>query len=102
MWYKQSNIIMDIGKAIQKLRKEKEYSQSTLAGKAGITQAALSQIENGTRPGEETLKKISDALGIPESLIYTYAIEREDVPKNKRLLYDQLFPVIQQMIAQLT
>lgn len=93
---------MNIGNAIQKLRKEKGFTQEVLSGKARITQAALSQIENGSRPGEETLKKISDALGIPESLIYINAIEREDVPKNKRMLYDQLFPVIQQMIAQLT
>jgi len=93
---------MNIGKAVQELRKEKGFTQEILASKVGITQAALSQIENGTRPGEETLKKICDGLGIPESMIYTYAIEREDVPEEKRMLYDQLFPVIQQMIAQLT
>ena len=92
---------MNIGKAIQALRKSKDLSQEVLAEKAGITQAALSKIENGTRAGEETLKKICEALEISASLLQIYAFEREDVPPQKQLLYDQLFPVIQQMIERL-
>jgi transcriptional regulator with XRE-family HTH domain len=92
---------MNIGKAIRELRKEKGLNQEELAGKAGITQAALSQIENGTRPGVETARKIGEALEVPESLLYVQAIEREDVPEHKRVLYDQLFPVIQKMIGQI-
>lgn len=92
---------MNIGKAIQELRKEKGFTQEILAGKAGITQAALSQIENGTRPGEETVTKICAALEIPQSLLQVYAIEKEDVPEEKRMMYDKLFPVIQQLITHI-
>ncbi|MGN7720772.1 helix-turn-helix domain-containing protein [Chitinophaga sp. 22620] len=93
---------MNIGKAIRELRKEKGLSQMDLASKAGITQAALSRIEkSGVKPGQDSLKRISEVLEVPEGLIYSHAIEREDVPENKRELYDQLFPVIQNMIAQL-
>lgn len=92
---------MNIGKGIKTLRKERGLSQIELADKAGITQAALSQIENGKRPGNETIKKISETLGVPESLVYVMGIEREDVMPNKQILYDQLFPVIKSMVLSL-
>ncbi|HVX26160.1 MAG TPA: helix-turn-helix transcriptional regulator [Parafilimonas sp.] len=93
---------MNLGKAIKEIRKQKGLTQSELAKAANLTQAALSQIENGKRPGIQTLKKISKALKIPESLIYANSIEKTDVPKNKQLLYDQLFPVIQNLILQIS
>jgi XRE family transcriptional regulator, regulator of sulfur utilization len=92
---------MNIGRAIRELRKQKGLSQKQLSSKAKMTQAALSQIENGKRPGIDTLKKISQALSIPESLIYVQSIEKEDVAENKQGLYDQLFPIIQAMVGQI-
>jgi transcriptional regulator with XRE-family HTH domain len=93
---------MDLGKAIRQLRKQKSWSQEKLADLSNITQAALSQIENGKRPGTETMKQISQALKVPESLIYIQGLEREDVPEKKKELFDHLFPVIQQMVTQIT
>lgn len=92
---------MNIGKGIQQIRKEKGFTQEVLSGKTGITQAALSQIENGTRPGEETIAKICIALNIPESMLYIYSIEKDDVPEERRPLFDQLFPVIKDLITHL-
>jgi HTH-type transcriptional repressor of puuD len=92
---------MDLGKAIRELRKQSGLSQKELAQKASITQAALSQIENGKRPGIQTLKKISEALEIPESLIYVMGLETGDVPKERSLLYEKLFPVIQDLVKQI-
>jgi transcriptional regulator with XRE-family HTH domain len=92
---------MNIGKAIRELRKSADLSQADLAKKTAITQAALSQIENGKRPGTETLKKISTALEVPESLIYVMGLEKDDVPEEKALLYDKLFPVIQDLVKQI-
>lgn len=93
---------MDIGKAVKELRRVKNFSQVELAEKASISQTALSQIETGRkRPGKATLETICSALGVPVSMMYTYAFEREDVPKEKRVLYDQLFPVIQLLVTQL-
>lgn len=91
---------MNVGNAIKEIRKQVGLSQADLAGAAGITQAALSGIENGNRPATETLKKISQALGVPESLIYVMGMEKEDVPENKRTLYDQLFPVIVSLVMK--
>jgi transcriptional regulator with XRE-family HTH domain len=92
---------MNIGKAIRELRKQKSLSQEKLSGLANISQAALSQIENGKRPGIETLKQLSLALQVPESLIYVQSLEREDVSENRQVLYDQLFPIIQLMVVQI-
>ena len=91
---------MNVGNAIKQIRKSQDMSQAALSEATGITQAALSQIENGKRPGTTTLKKICLALQVPEALIYAMAIEREDVPPEKAIRYDALFPVIQGLIMQ--
>lgn len=93
---------MNLGKAIKTLRKNKNLSQADLAKLSNITQAALSQIENGKRPGTGTLKKLSQALEIPESLIYVVGIEKDDVPQEKRQLYEDLFPVIESLVLKIS
>ncbi|MFT4927608.1 MAG: DNA-binding XRE family transcriptional regulator [Phenylobacterium sp.] len=46
-------------------RKHKKLTQSDLAVKADITQAALSQIESAqSKPQQRTLQKVADALGL--------------------------------------
>jgi transcriptional regulator with XRE-family HTH domain len=92
---------MNLGKAIKELRKSEGLSQQELSVAANITQAALSQIENGKRPGSATLNKLSKALKVPVSLIYVLGMERDEVPKEKMQLYNDLFPVIQTMIRQI-
>ena len=47
------------------LRHDNQMTQKELAVKCGITQANISNLENGTtRPTIESLKKIADALGM--------------------------------------
>lgn len=92
---------MNIGNAIKEIRKRKGMSQLQLANAADITQAAMSGIENGKRPNPGTLEKLSKELGVPESLIYAMAMEKDDVPEEKRVLYDSLFPVIKGLIMQI-
>jgi len=92
---------MSIGKAIKELRKSQGISQAELAEKAKTTQASLSQIESGRRPQADTLKRISKALDIPEALLYISALDAEDLPKENRHLYNDLFPVIKNLIKSL-
>ncbi len=92
---------MNLGTAIKELRKSKGLSQVELAEKANLSQTALSQIEKGKRPGIQTLKNISTALEVPESLIYVMSIEKEDVPPQKQTLYEKLFPVIKGLVVQI-
>jgi XRE family transcriptional regulator, regulator of sulfur utilization len=92
---------MNLGKALRELRKQKSLSQLELAQIAGITQAAMSGIENGNRPSHENLQKLCTALGVPESLVYVMGMEKNDVPDEKKVLYDSLFPIIQNLILQI-
>jgi transcriptional regulator with XRE-family HTH domain len=56
-----------IERGVSSARAWREYlglSQEEVAGRMGISQAALSQIENAKRPRRETLERLSAALGI--------------------------------------
>lgn len=93
---------MNVGKAIKELRIKQGLSQSELASASTVTQSALSRIEQGKkRPGTITLNKISKALKVPVSLVYALGMEQGDVPKDKRIIYEKLFPVLQSMILEM-
>lgn len=56
---------MSVGQNIKNAREKNGLSQRDLAGKLNITQAAVSQFENGKNPPKiDTLLKISSALGV--------------------------------------
>lgn len=58
------DIFLEIREAIIKLRKEQHMTQKELAGKTGLTQANISNLEKGTsKPTIDSLKKIADATG---------------------------------------
>jgi hypothetical protein len=61
----------------------------------------MSGIENGNRPNEATLQRLSVALDVPESLIYVMGMEKDDVPDEKKALYDDLFPVIKDLVFKI-
>lgn len=93
---------MDIGKTIGRVRKQMGLSQAKLASAVGITQTSLSQIENGvTRPNQKTLNAICKEIGIPESLLYVLSIKREDVPDNRKEIYDTLYPSIKDFMIKI-
>lgn len=50
---------------IERARKQKGWSQTELAAKAGVTSACISQIERGIRQNPETFGMLAKILGIP-------------------------------------
>lgn len=55
-----------LGEEITFQRKKKGYTQEELAEISGVSRGHLSQIELGRKtPGEKTLAKLEDALGLP-------------------------------------
>ncbi len=55
--------MIDLGKRIQQLRKEKGLSQTELAKASGISYAQLSRYETkGAQPPAEVLNKLADVL----------------------------------------
>lgn len=57
---------MEFGEFLRKVREEKGFSINQLATLSGISNAQISRIESGERgiPKPETIRKLSDALGI--------------------------------------
>lgn len=93
---------MNIGSAIKKIRTDQGLSQGEFADKCGISQTSISLIENGVkRPNPGSLKKICKVLNVPESILYLYGLEESDVPKNKRDLYNLIYPNLEDMIKKL-
>jgi len=93
---------MNIGTAIQTVRKSKGINQLELAEKVEISQAALSKIESGLKkPGTKTLDKICLVLGTPKALLYILSINDEDIPRSKKIVYDKLFPEIKKSILSI-
>lgn len=93
---------MNIGNAIKKIRIEQGLSQGEFAKKCVISQTSISQIENGIkRPNPGSLKKICKVLDVPESILYLYGMEENDVPKHKKELYNLIYPNLEDMIKKL-
>lgn len=81
-----NNIIDDISERISDIRSESGLTQKELADRAGITQGALSQIENGNRtPTLLVLRKLARALNISvEDLIGEPTYEYPDDIKLRK------------------
>lgn len=64
--------VMEIGKAINRLRELKGWTYYKLAKRAGVAPGTVSRIERGvmTKPSPDTLNKIAMALGVSINDIY--------------------------------
>ena len=93
---------MDLGLTIKKIRKEKGLTQGEFATACGITQTYLSQIENNQKePNLSTLKKLSDALGLPLPILFFLSMNEDDVRPNKRKAFNQINPAIKSLVSEL-
>ncbi|MDX6626588.1 MAG: Helix-turn-helix domain [Solirubrobacterales bacterium] len=74
-----------LGKALWKLRDERELTQETLAEKADLTGRTLSAIETGTaNPTWATVRDIAAALGVPLREIAELAESYEERGRRSR------------------
>jgi len=90
---------MNIGGAIEGLRKKKEIRQNELAEKAKITQSYLSLIEsNKKEPNLKTLRAIAEALEVPLPIIFFLSITEDDIPRGKKESYKLLSPLVNSVI----
>jgi transcriptional regulator with XRE-family HTH domain len=93
---------MKIGRIIKDLRKEIGLSQGELAKSCGITQTALSQIENDLKyPHGKNLEKICSALCVPAQVVVFYSLTEGDVPAGKKKIFNTLMPHIKNLIKEL-
>ena len=93
---------MNLGVSIKLVRKKLGVSQAGLCAQCGMSQTALSQIENGLkRPGPKTIKKLCAAMGIPELSLYILAMDASCIPESRRHLYEVFYPSIKNLLLQL-
>src|SRR5438105_3245125 len=95
---------MSIGKQIKQLRKVAGLKQRELADMAEISPSMLSLVEAGRRePTISLLRDISDALGIPTSVLLLAAVadERSNasaVARHTARMTDELFDAARHFI----
>lgn len=90
---------MEIGTAIKILRKERKISQKHLAEMCDISANALSQIElNVTFPKKSTIQKICEELNFPVSYLLFFSISEEDIPNDKKLVFNSLNSAIKSVL----
>jgi transcriptional regulator with XRE-family HTH domain len=87
---------VDVGAKVVELRKRASMTQAELAERTGLRPPYLSQIETGKRTGKvKTLRKISDALGVPLS-----AIVDEDGGSLPVMTDEELFSFVGDALAR--
>ena len=93
---------MNIGAAIKTLRIKKLMKQNELAEKSGLSVNALSMIEKDkTFPKKETIKKICEALQIPVCFLLFFSIDEDDVPSEKKVVFNSLSEAVKTLILDL-
>ncbi|MDX8412536.1 MAG: helix-turn-helix domain-containing protein [Mariprofundales bacterium] len=72
--------MQNIGLTIKRIRETQSLSQRSLAEQAGISAAALSQLESGrASPSVATLEKLADGLGIAIASFFLQAEEAKNI-----------------------
>jgi transcriptional regulator with XRE-family HTH domain len=71
-----------IGMAIRLLRIMHHMSQKSLSKAMGCPRTWVSKVENGTMPTMSSIRRFSDALGIPTRSIVELACLNEEVARN--------------------
>jgi transcriptional regulator with XRE-family HTH domain len=93
---------MNINKGIKTLLKSNGLSQKDLAEKTNLSEASISKIMNGlTQPRKETLEIIANALNVKPEVIVLLSIDKEDIPEDRKHVYDLLWGPIETNILAL-
>lgn len=92
---------MNIGRGVKDLRKMAGLTQEQSATLSGMTQANWSKSENSRHVSDRTIQKICTTFNVPVALLYVLGIEKEEVPAEKQMVYDILFPIIRNLMVTL-
>jgi transcriptional regulator with XRE-family HTH domain len=90
---------MEIGQAIQQLRKSKGVRQAELAELIGISKNAMCQIEIGnTFPNKTTISLICSRLNVPQSHLLFLSLTADEIPEGKRQTFIYLTDAIKNLL----
>ena len=92
---------MDIGTAIKTIRKKKGLGQKELSDATDLSVNAISQIElNVTFPHKKNIAKICEALEIPVSYLLFFSISDEDIPDEKKVVFESLNGALKNVLLE--
>ncbi|MCB9231440.1 MAG: helix-turn-helix transcriptional regulator [Bacteroidia bacterium] len=93
---------MNLGFSIKDIRNRRGLSQAALAQQCETTQEYISNLERGKQtPSKEMLDKISDVLNVPAEVIYLFSLDGENVPEDKKSLYESIVPQFKEALEEL-
>ncbi|MBE1285211.1 MAG: helix-turn-helix domain-containing protein [Rhodobacteraceae bacterium] len=77
---KQSDIDAAVGRALHRLRQERDLTAAQLAAQAGVSAAMVSRIENGqVSPSLKTLDALAQALDVSIMALFSNSVSATDV-----------------------
>lgn len=94
---------MNIANALKRLRKETtSFNQQEFAGKLGISQTYLSQIEGGKKtPSMDLIEVYGRLTKVPLAVLLWMAMEEKDVKPSKKKIFKELKPTIDNLIREI-
>jgi transcriptional regulator with XRE-family HTH domain len=92
---------MTIGDVLKETRVKRKIKQKDVCVKVKISPTSLSLIENNvTTPSDKTLSKLCKLYKIPTQVVVWKSITEKDVQPNKREIFNQLSPAINNLIDE--
>jgi transcriptional regulator with XRE-family HTH domain len=93
---------MNLGKAIKTLLDTKGMTQKQLAAETNLSPTSISLLMKGhTKPRKETLDLVANALDVKPEFLLLLSLSKEDVPDDKRALYDLIWPQLEATFVKL-
>lgn len=93
---------MNLGKAIQHVRKNKKMTQHEFANALEIDQSYLSLIENNKKkPSYKLIERIAKTTQFPVPLFFFLSLSEDDIPEHKREFFNVIYPSINNMLKEL-
>lgn len=90
---------MNIGKAIKMCRHQRSLSQAELAKKTGLSISYLSLLERNKRDITiSSLKKITESLNIPISILLFLASDKNDLKELDNDIIEKLSKVVLELM----
>ena len=85
---------MSIGNRVRKARKDKGMSQIELATKVGISQSALSELENGESVSTTKIASFASALGVSALWLESGKGQEKALPSSEASEIDRIIELI--------
>jgi len=93
---------MNLGLEIRKTRKAQKINQQELSIRTGLSQAYISQVENGhKKPSQDAIETICGVLGTHAGILYWNSLTEQDVSEDKRTAFRIIKPSVDRLLQKI-